>query len=243
MLRVTANIDQVHRKMDSHARQIPFALSKTINSLADQVQKHVTTELLPQKFTVRSEWWKPSMKFGFRVRKSTKAKLVATVGSAADWLPRQEEGGVKTTEGHRIAIPTPFWKKREEIMRREKKPKAILAGKVAKKLARAEKRHASLVAAAAEERKVMAAAKRLERLRVQQAVISSLGSTPFEATINGKAGIWARTSSGLRMLFKLQPSAKIKPRFDFVQTESDLVVSAANQTFSQEFKAAIATAR
>jgi hypothetical protein len=214
MITAVANIAPAMRELGNVEKQIPFALSRTINRLADLVLQHTTGELLPRKFTIRSAWWKPNMKYGFRVRRSSKSNLTASVKSAADWLPQQEIGGAKTTSGHRLAIPTAFWKPRQEIMRREKKPRAVLAK-------------------ADFTRKTKGAIRS----------ISSIKSRGFESTINAKSGIWVRTIPGPMMLFKLQPSVQIHPRLEFVATESTIVQIALQRTLEEELRAALTSAK
>lgn len=110
-------------------KQATFALVIAANETAKEVQAFTVNELLPDKFTLRAKgtpWQKPGNKLGFNIKFANKSNLTSVLGSQANFLERQEEGGNKDGNGHRVAVPTPFWKKREEIMHRTKKPRAIL---------------------------------------------------------------------------------------------------------------------
>jgi hypothetical protein len=109
-------------------RQIPFAASQACNDVARDVQQWTIRERLPEAFTLRSRgapWWRPGTRMGFNIQFAKKTSLTAVLGSQADWLKLQEEGGTKTADGHRVAIPTPAWKARTDMMIAAKKPKAL----------------------------------------------------------------------------------------------------------------------
>src|SRR5687768_11594569 len=114
-------------------KQLKFATSQALNDTAKDVQRFTVGSLLPSKFTLRAKgnpWQAPGTKLGFNLKFANRDNLTAVIGSQADWLDEQEQGGRKTvTGGHRAAIPSGYWKRREEIMTRQKKPKAILAGR------------------------------------------------------------------------------------------------------------------
>lgn len=123
--------NELAAKFQNLPGQVAFATSKAINDTAIDVQNFEVTSQLPGKLTIRSRgtpWTKPGTKFGVNIRPfATKANPVAIVGSQADWLKLQEQGGTKTAKGHRIAVPTQFWKSNKEIMARSKKPRTLLA--------------------------------------------------------------------------------------------------------------------
>jgi hypothetical protein len=90
-------------------------------------------------------WFRPGTKLGFNIKFATKDTLRAVIGSQADFLRLQEHGGAKNPSGHRVAVPTLFWKRREEIMDRAKKPRAILKngeGAIADRISRLSERFA-----------------------------------------------------------------------------------------------------
>lgn len=123
--------DELSKKFKNFPGQVAFASSKAINDTALAVQKHEVDTQLPQKLTLRSKgspWQKPGTKFGVNIRPfATKISPKAIVGSQADWLKLQEMGGVKRVAGHRLAIPTRFWRNDKEIMARAKKPRTLLS--------------------------------------------------------------------------------------------------------------------
>lgn len=125
--------DEALRYLKDLPKQVRFASSRAINDTAKEVQAFTVGELLPEKFTLRSKgtpWQKPGNKLGFNIKFANKNNLEGRVGSQANWLRLQEDGGEKVVAGHRVAIPTSYWKKKAEIMARKKKPKALLAGRV-----------------------------------------------------------------------------------------------------------------
>jgi hypothetical protein len=120
---------QALRVVESIARQKDFALAKAMNRTLQQVQGWSVDEHLPGVFTLRARgapWQKPGTKFGFNQKFAGKRKLEARLGSQADWLKLQEKGGTKRAAGHRLAIPTRFWKSKSEIIEAKKKPGRIL---------------------------------------------------------------------------------------------------------------------
>lgn len=114
-------------------RQVPFASSQACNDTAKDVQTWTIRDRLPQAFTLRARgapWWKPGTRMGFNIKFASKAKPEAVLGSQADWMKLQEEGGTKRRDG-RLAIPSTEWKPKQAVMERGKKPKRVLKSKVA----------------------------------------------------------------------------------------------------------------
>ena len=110
----TTGLEPALRTVKNAPRQIRFAAVQAVNSTAVSVQRAVVSRLLPDRFTLRSRgrpWQQPGGPFGFNVRpfaRMTQAEPYAVLGSRADWLKLQEEGGVKTTaSGKALAIPEP----------------------------------------------------------------------------------------------------------------------------------------
>lgn len=89
-------------------RQIPFAMAKALNDVANDAQKDIQNSL-PQRFTLRRpDFIKRTIKRD-RADFATKSKLEATVrvDPARDVLAKFEAGGTKTPiAGRAIAIPT-----------------------------------------------------------------------------------------------------------------------------------------
>jgi hypothetical protein len=108
-LRVTG-LEAALRRVRNAPRQVRFASAVAANKVAEIVQRDVITSLLPRAFTLRSRgapWWKPGTRFGFNIRfaRRTDPEPTARIGSRADWLYLQEEGGTKTAGGRTLAIP------------------------------------------------------------------------------------------------------------------------------------------
>lgn len=122
--------DELAKKFQDFQRQVDYANAKAINDTAVAVQNFEIGTQLPGKLTLRSRgapWTKPGTKFGVNIKPfATRQKPIAIVGSQADWLKLQEEGGTKTVGSHRLAVPTSFWKSNKEIMAATKKPRTIL---------------------------------------------------------------------------------------------------------------------
>lgn len=123
--------EEAEAKLRNLSGNIAFAQSKAINDIAVAVQQHEAMSQIPGKLTVRSRgtpWTTPGTKFGVNIKPfATKAKPIATIGSQADWLRLQEQGGVKTAGGHRIAIPTKFWKSDKAILASARRPRKLLS--------------------------------------------------------------------------------------------------------------------
>lgn len=87
-------------------KQIPYGTMVGINKLALEAQSDTENRLVKEKFTLRTPWYKHGNRFGFNISFANKEKLEATMGSRADWLKLQEDGGTKTpTASQNIAIP------------------------------------------------------------------------------------------------------------------------------------------
>jgi hypothetical protein len=104
--------------------------SNAINDTLKDVQTKTGAEWLPHAFTLRGkgrQWWQPGQKFGFNIRPYSNAEtLTGTMGSQADWLRLQEQGGAKEVAGHKLAIPATGYKPVGAIMSRGIKPRTIL---------------------------------------------------------------------------------------------------------------------
>lgn len=123
---ITHNIDKVIQHLNDISRkQLPFAYAKALTMTAQDVQKTVL-ETLPSTFTLRTGWWKPSNKYGFKVKAATKTNLQSEVYTIAPWMILQEEGGTQTPRKKFLAIPTDQVKRtKRDLIRATQKPYAL----------------------------------------------------------------------------------------------------------------------
>lgn len=86
--------------------QVPFATMSGLNQLALEAQADTENRLVKEKFTLRTPWYKHGNKFGFNINFAKKDNLEAKLGTQADWMKLQEDGGTKTpTSTKNVAIP------------------------------------------------------------------------------------------------------------------------------------------
>jgi hypothetical protein len=221
-------LEQALAGVKNAPRQVQFATTVAINETAKIVQQHTITRLLPEKFTLRSRgspWFRPGTRMGFNIRfaKQKDPEPTAIIGSRADWLSLQEEGGVKDRPTT-IAIPTTFHKKREEILARNKRPKAIA------RLMRRKRRKGEAVA-----------------------LLGSAINTPFYlpgftagSGHEFSGGWWVRTSPEplpIRPLFFFYETTTVPPVLEFVGTETKIASAALHRQFEIALRKALATAR
>ena len=106
---LTKSLNRIQRK------QIPFATSRAINTLAFDVRK-----MLQDGLDIHMDRPTPYTKRGVQVEKSTKKKLVAEVGfrsksfgkgkgsaTQASYMKRQIEGGTRKARSKAIPVPVP----------------------------------------------------------------------------------------------------------------------------------------
>lgn len=94
--------------MDFFRGQVPFAISRAVNSTAFDVRQDTVERVYPRDFEMRNRAL-PRKLFGV-VKKATKRDPEAIVGQTLDrdWTEKQATGGVKKPRGGAIAIsPTP----------------------------------------------------------------------------------------------------------------------------------------
>lgn len=95
------NLDLVRDFCGRLQRQLPYAASLMLNSLARDIQAE-TRANIPKRFTLRRQW----IVKGIRVTPSTKTKLEAVIESVDDFMRRQETGGKKTPKhDQHLALP------------------------------------------------------------------------------------------------------------------------------------------
>ncbi len=123
-MNIETNAKDIQSYIDSAGKQLPFALSKAINSTADRIRE-ATLKGANDVLTLRGTWWKPRSKYGFNVRPSTKRNLTAEIYTKADWMVQHEDGGIKTAKGL-IAIPTIDVKRnKKDIITKGNRPRNI----------------------------------------------------------------------------------------------------------------------
>ena len=106
-------------------RQLPFALASALTATVKNAQSAIINSLDDQ-FTIRSQWWKPSNRFGIKIKAAKKNNPVAEVGTNADWLEKFETGKDKLPRGRSLAIPTDNVRRnKKQIITRGNRPKAL----------------------------------------------------------------------------------------------------------------------
>lgn len=235
-------------------KNIAFAASQALNDTAKDIQAFTLKTELPSKFTLRARgnpWQTPGTKLGFNIKFANRDSLTAVIGSQAEWLPAQEHGGNKMLiSGHRVAVPTAFWKKREELMIAAKKPRAILKG------LQGELREANRVAGESHkvnkkgnlilksQRSRIADIRRVNAVKKAIQLTGSLTATPFLAKGKLHPGIYVRTGNArlpIKMLFSFQDTVRIKQRLSFQKDGIALGQSVYNKHFNNRLVAALAT--
>jgi hypothetical protein len=224
-------------------RQVNYASARTANNLALRVQKFTVEKLLPEKFTLRAKgapWQRPGTKMGFNIKFATKDKPQSVIGSQADWLERQEIGGDKKGDGHRVAIPTTFWKPKADLMVRNKKPRALLELVDSAATLKADS------AAAPGDRRLSSKAKRRQsKLKGFLAQFGLFGI--FKAKMhNGVEGIFARTGTGhgpIKALFLFEEDVHIKPILEFEKKGREIINQNLDADFAIEFAKAMSDSK
>lgn len=121
-------LDVVLAKIKKLSANTRLATARAVNDTLVQAQTFTTQKLLPSKFTLRGRgkrWFERGNKLGFNIRFAKPDNATGTLGSQADFLKLQEEGGTKKADGHRVAIPDEKYKPKADLMRRDMKPRAI----------------------------------------------------------------------------------------------------------------------
>ena len=200
------------------AKQTRFATAQALNATAKDVQTFTTSSLLPSAFTLRSKgqpWQKPGGKYGFNIRPfANKNSLTTILGSQADWLKEQEEGGTKKASGHRLAIVTDARPSKAAVLPAALKPRVLLRD-------------------AGDKFKLRGGKERTARKD---------GAGFILPTQKGEV-IFTRTGKTLKLMYALRDSATIKPRLHFEKKGSALAEKLFPAHFAREFSRALATAR
>lgn len=104
MITIQTNISDVADFFQRAGRELPFSMSKALTKTAQDVQEKVIRDL-PEKFTLRRNWYEKGMRYGFKIRMANKTTLSSEVFTAAPWMRLHETGGIKTAPGKRLAVP------------------------------------------------------------------------------------------------------------------------------------------
>lgn len=213
MVNVTAVISPALLK-GQHAKQLPFALSKTINETL-KVAQGKFLETLPTRFHLRSKGaphQKPGTALGFNIKFSSKTNLVGTLGSRADWWPLQETGGTKRVSGHSLAIPFAARPSIQSVIPSKNKPRRLL----------------------------VRAGDAITR-RGRKTFIAKRDAKGFILKLkDGRRGVFVRQGDrDLRLWYLLQPTATVKPALGFFSTTQAAVAKNLNVIFNREFTKAV----
>lgn len=212
-----SGFDAVVSKLDRvWESQIPFAISRTINALAYQTQRDTIERLLPQRFFLRNDWWRPGRKTGVNYFPSNKRQtpIQARVNTLAWFMQKQEEGGVKTPAPGQAWVPIPTRNAQPSIaqpIRTNRTFKALVQGKKAGSMTLAHK-----------------------------------GSPWIHTLKTGKPSIAVRLTNDrlpIAVMYIGVDRVIIKPRFGFRANAAQIVRQNLNQIFATEFQNAIATAK
>jgi len=94
-------MDKLALRFQKYANQIPYATSRAINDAVEIVRDKMRGDI-PKYMIVRNKFTLT----GLRTVRSSKKKLTAEIGHAADWMRAQAEGGEKKpTRGKFVAVP------------------------------------------------------------------------------------------------------------------------------------------
>jgi hypothetical protein len=206
--------------------QIPFALSRTVNTVGWMIQRDTIDRLLPSKFTLRTDWWKPGRKTGVNLFKSNKSQwpdIAAKVNTIAPFMEQQESGGVRTARApyEYLGIPT----KNAQPDRRKVIP--------------ASNRLLYLMGMATHRKKLKGGnSKRNRVIEIEGSVWATMRS--------GKPAVYIRAGKDrlpIRAMYYGVKSKTIKPRFGFYKNGERIINENFERVFNAEFLNALATAK
>lgn len=217
----------------SHAKQLPYALSKTINEALKGAQS-AFLPTLSSHFHLRGKSGpstRPGTALGFNIQFSTKARLEGTLGSRADWWALQETGGNKEAEGHRLAIPLGARPNIEAIIPRKNKPRSLLvrAGDTITRKSKTGGKGRSWTA------KRDAKGFKLKLSDGREGIFVRTGPDVHQEKGAVKGG-------NIRLWYMLTPRARIKPALGFFSSTEASIAQNVGQIFNREFDKAVATA-
>lgn len=103
---MSSDVDRVARSLDDLGRrQLPFAISRTINATLFDIRRHQVEHTFPTAFDLRN---KSLPRVALRVEVSTKLDLTGRLFDRLNlsYLEKHARGGVKIPIGRHLAIPT-----------------------------------------------------------------------------------------------------------------------------------------
>ena len=222
--------EEIERKL---FKQIDFALVRTYTKAAYAAQQAIR-ESLPQRFTLRNNFVLNSI----RVQAATKADPTAAVYVPtegpynANFLIRQELGGIKTPKGNYLAIPVNVKRSRANkkgvgggIIGKNERPRALLQAGQYKSSRRSLNRVFLITDTEPKE----------NRYR-HNLVPGIYASHPNRAS--HKKG-----SRGLTLLYVLEPAGRIGARFKFRETGIKAAQRALPGLFAEALSDALRTVR
>lgn len=196
-------------------KQIPFAISRTINAIAYKTQRDTIDRLLPQRFFLRNDWWRPGRKTGVNYFPSNKKQtpIQAKVNTLAWFMQMQEDGGIKKPRPGQEYIPVPTRNAQPNIT----------------EMIRPNRRFKALAGAG----------------RAGRMTLTHKGSPWIHSLRNGKPSVAIRLTSErlpIAVMYIGKSSIKIKPRFGFKDNAQRICDRNFQEIFRREWAAAIATA-
>lgn len=105
MIEIDSDIKTTLSQVVKITQQVPFATAKALNATAQEVQAAEGANM-GRQLHVRTDWWKPGRMFGINIAFASKTNQEARVGSKADWLKLQEQGGNKVPAKKLLAVAT-----------------------------------------------------------------------------------------------------------------------------------------
>jgi hypothetical protein len=135
MIQITVDPSEALTHMERLEKQMPFAISRALNRVANHAQAAVRDGIKRGAFTLRREQFVLNTVKINREDRATKTKLNATVriDPQRNILAKFEEGGIKTgRSGGRVAIPTDKVRRnKSDIVQKSQRPRALLDSKAA----------------------------------------------------------------------------------------------------------------
>ncbi len=215
---------------DLEKRQIPFAESRAVNFLGYTIQRDTINRVLPEKFQLRTDWWRPGTRTGVNYFPSNKKQfpnIFSRVNTLAWFMEMQETGGTKRPKPGEAYVPVPTWNAQpthSEVIRSSRRYKSLTLrpGTVINQKTGARSRGAGSVRTLAHQ------------------------GNPWVSTLkNGQPSIAVRLTTDrvpVAVMYIGKDSISIKPRFGFVDNAKRIVNEMYLEVFERELNHAIATA-
>ena len=198
-------------------KQVRYATMQAINDCAIAAQKFEIERQLPSKLTLRSKgspWWKPGSRFGVNIRPfATRQTMRAVVGSQADWLKLQEQGGTKSGHGHRLAIEAGARPTENAVMPKALKPRQLL-------------RRAGGITVT----------------KTGKTRMNRKNGAGFTINTRSGPAIFIRQGDELKLMYMLNPTARVPAILQFFTSGRDYINTIYQQAFDTRFAQAMASA-